>query len=279
MISLNKKIAEVLDNIATSCHSAVNGDGLTPPVATGFKTGFASIDSVSCGFQRGEIILLSAPKAMGKTAFALSVVNMNPDARIAYFSTHLSASQLTKRLMMNFSGLSLYDIQSAQINSDTTQAIKKFFENSRTFICDTYHISVEDMEIEIMQLDDLVDLIIVDNLNMLEYFLLTPVDEKLIKLKNLSKRFDVPVLVLYQKPLPERQMEMTEGIYLTYMQSGLNYDAVDVKCFLYRPEYFRITMDEHGNSLLKKAYFFPGLDSGNNRICLRYEGLSARFSE
>ena len=70
----------------------------------GISTGFRKLDEMTAGLHEGELIIVAARPAMGKTAFALNVaqhVAINPaDPRtVAVFSLEMSKEQLLTRLV------------------------------------------------------------------------------------------------------------------------------------------------------------------------------------
>jgi len=72
--------------------------------ASGVPSGFHSLDKITSGWQRSDLIIIAARPAMGKTAFVLSMAkNMAVDynSPVAVFSLEMSNVQLVNRLIMN----------------------------------------------------------------------------------------------------------------------------------------------------------------------------------
>ena len=69
---------------------------------TGMKTGYHALDNVTSGFQKGDLIILAARPAMGKTALALNLalkmahLNQLP---VAIFSLEMPGEQLISRML------------------------------------------------------------------------------------------------------------------------------------------------------------------------------------
>ena len=69
---------------------------------TGLETGFADLDELTCGWQRGELIIIAARPSVGKTALGLNmaehlaVVNRRPSV---FFSLEMSRQQIAQRLL------------------------------------------------------------------------------------------------------------------------------------------------------------------------------------
>ena len=93
-------INSVLDNLQEL-------QNITGP--SGVPSGYPSIDRVTQGWQKSDLIILAARPSVGKTAFALNIArNAAVDANmpVAVFSLEMSADQLGKRLITTESGLS-----------------------------------------------------------------------------------------------------------------------------------------------------------------------------
>ncbi|MBQ1635804.1 MAG: replicative DNA helicase, partial [Bacteroidales bacterium] len=76
---------------------------------SGVPSGFVSIDRITNGWQRSDLIILAARPSVGKTAFALNLARnaaVDHHMPVAVFSLEMSAKQLVKRLMTSESGLS-----------------------------------------------------------------------------------------------------------------------------------------------------------------------------
>ncbi|MCU0392884.1 MAG: replicative DNA helicase, partial [Thermoflexibacter sp.] len=72
-------------------------DGLT-----GVPTGFSSLDRITSGWQRSDLVIVAARPAMGKTAFSLSLLRnaaVDFGRSVAIFSLEMSTLQLVDRLI------------------------------------------------------------------------------------------------------------------------------------------------------------------------------------
>ncbi len=68
---------------------------------TGVLTGFKDVDEIFGGFNPGDLIILAARPAVGKTSFALNIASRAAQlgTSIAFFSLEMSATQLIQRIM------------------------------------------------------------------------------------------------------------------------------------------------------------------------------------
>ena len=93
-----------LINIAMSDIQEMQGNtGLN-----GVPCGFYSIDRITMGWQKSDLIILAARPSVGKTAFSLNLARnaaVDHHMAVAFFSLEMSAIQLVKRLITSESGL------------------------------------------------------------------------------------------------------------------------------------------------------------------------------
>lgn len=74
----------------------------------GLSTGFYQLDEITCGLQKGDVIVIAARPSIGKTSLALNIIEnllLNEDVPVALFSLEMSGVQLAERLMCSHSRL------------------------------------------------------------------------------------------------------------------------------------------------------------------------------
>ena len=108
-----------LINIAMSDIQEMQGNtGLN-----GVPSGFYSIDRITMGWQKSDLIILAARPSVGKTAFSLNLARnaaVDHHMAVAFFSLEMSAIQLVKRLITSESGLSADKIKGGAKLEDTS---------------------------------------------------------------------------------------------------------------------------------------------------------------
>ena len=99
-----KDVGAVINDAMKEIEKNQNADGLS-----GVPSGFLSLDRVTRGWQKSDLIILAARPSVGKTAFALNLARnaaVDYHMPVAVFSLEMSALQLVMRLMTTESGLS-----------------------------------------------------------------------------------------------------------------------------------------------------------------------------
>jgi len=229
----------------------------------GVPSGFTEIDRITSGWQRSDLIILASRPGMGKTAFALSMArNIAVDFKkpVAIFSLEMASVQLVTRLISSEAGLpadqlrkgNLADYEWQQLNS----RIGKLIE-APLFIDDTPALSIFELRAKCRRLKAQHDIqmVFVDYLQLMTSSSDKGNREQEISnisrsLKSLAKELDIPVLALSQL---SRAVETRAGskkpILSDLRESGAIEQDADIVLFIYRPEYYRIDVDEEGNSM------------------------------
>lgn len=71
---------------------------------SGISSDFPSLDEMTLGFQKGDLIIIAARPSMGKTAFALNLAtNIAKHKTVGLFSLEMSSIQLFNRILASFS--------------------------------------------------------------------------------------------------------------------------------------------------------------------------------
>jgi len=79
-----------------------------PNSLTGLSTGFYQLDEITCGLQKGDVIVMAARPSIGKTSLALSIIEnllLDEDVPVALFSLEMGGVQLAERMMSSLSRL------------------------------------------------------------------------------------------------------------------------------------------------------------------------------
>uniref|UniRef100_UPI0030D71DED replicative DNA helicase n=1 Tax=uncultured Roseivirga sp. TaxID=543088 RepID=UPI0030D71DED len=93
-----QKMKDIMTTALEEIHARRNHkDGLT-----GIPSGFTSLDRVTSGWQKSDLVIIAARPAMGKTAFVVSALRnaaVDHGHAVAIFSLEMSSVQLVNRLI------------------------------------------------------------------------------------------------------------------------------------------------------------------------------------
>ena len=252
---------------------------------SGLPTGFHELDRITNGWQNSDLIIIAARPSMGKTAFVLSMIKrMAVDYKIpcAMFSLEMSNQQLVQRLMINVSELSGEKLRSGQLApyewGQLDKRVRQLY-NAPIYIDDTPSLSVFELQTKARRLvrEYGVKAIMIDYLQLMHASVSRA-------LKGLAKELNIPVIALSQL---NRGVESREGIegkrpqLSDLRESGAIEQDADIVCFIHRPEYYKLFVDDKGFDWHGKAMFIIAKHRNGSvgDIKLAFRSEFARFSD
>jgi len=90
-----------------------------PNSLTGLSTGFYQLDEITCGLQKGDVIVMAARPSIGKTSLALNIIEnllIGEDVPVALFSLEMGGVQLAERMMSSLSRLENQKVRKNHLN-------------------------------------------------------------------------------------------------------------------------------------------------------------------
>ena len=254
-MNMQSIIAEAIKEI----HAGRNQEGKL----RGVGSGFTELDRITSGWQKSDLVIIASRPGMGKTAFALTMArNAAIDFKkpVAVFSLEMSSIQLVTRLMSSETEIpqeklrkgTMEDHEWAQLNARITPLIE-----APLFIDDTAALSIFDLRAKCRRLKAHHDIqmIIVDYLQLMQGSQDTrgnreqEISSISRALKTLAKELDVPVIALSQlSRASEKRSAAAKPILSDLRESGSIEQDADMVMFIYRPEYYKIDVDESGDS-------------------------------
>lgn len=86
----------------------------------GVPTGFSKLDRMTSGFRSGELIILAARPAVGKTSLALNMMvgAAKNGVKVAFFSLEMGVEDLTQRILCSEAEVNLQDIRAGRVKDD-----------------------------------------------------------------------------------------------------------------------------------------------------------------
>ena len=141
----------------------------------GVPTGFKDIDALFTGLRGGDLIILAARPAVGKTSFAmnLAVNAAKAGSTVSLFSLEMSSIQIDQRLLCAEAGINLSVLRSGRIDDNAWGPILDAsgkLSNLSLFIDDSPSLSIVELRTKARRMMRDVDqgLIIVDYLQLMQ---------------------------------------------------------------------------------------------------------------
>ncbi len=225
----------------------------------GVSTGFTKLDEMTGGFHGGELIILAARPAMGKTAFALNIAwhvatrNFQP---VAIFSLEMSQESLLTRMLCAAARVDSQRFRAGYLNEQERQKLRQAANQmveAPIYIDDTAGCNLMDMHAKLRKLSQSgqkLGLVVVDYLQLMSSKgkvenRTQEVSQLSRGLKLLSKELDCPFLVLSQL---SRATETRQGDHRPQLsdlrESGSIEQDADLVGFIFREEVYKRDRDD-----------------------------------
>lgn len=227
---------------------------------TGLSTGYKDLDSMTTGLHPDELIILAARPGVGKTAFALNLVEnaaVLDNATVAMFSLEMSAESLVNRMLCSTGSIDANALRTGQLNEnqwDSLVVAMGSLSNTNVYIDDTPGVKMAEIRSKCRRLEKeegKLDLVVVDYLQLIEGTGQENRQQEVSvisrNMKKLAKELHVPIIALSQLSRGVEARQDKRPMLSDIRESGSIEQDADIVSFLYRDDYYR-DEDEDGNS-------------------------------
>jgi len=226
---------------------------------TGIASGFKEFDEKTAGLQDGELIIIAGRPSMGKTSFAMNIVEYAAlDKKICagIFSMEMPARSLTMRLLSSLGRVDQQRVRTGKLNDDEwpriTSAVS-MLSNTRLFVDDSAALSPTELRARARRLkrEHNLSLIVVDYLQLMKISgtsenRATEISEISRSLKALAKELSVPVVALSQLNRSLEQRTDKRPVMSDLRESGAIEQDADLIVFIYRDEVYNDDPTDRG---------------------------------
>ncbi len=218
---------------------------------TGIETGFIDLDHRTAGLQPSDLILVAARPSMGKTAFALNIIQtagIRNKKSVAVFSLEMAKDQLVTRMLCAEAMVDSQKARTGALDKDDWDKLAQSIPNianSRIYIDDTAGINVMEMRAKCrrLKMEKGLDLIMIDYLQLMSgtgdgASRQQEISEISRSLKALAREMNAPVIALSQLSRACEARTDHRPMLSDLRESGAIEQDADVVMFLYRDEYY-----------------------------------------
>jgi replicative DNA helicase len=241
-IQLSDLLPAALDEIE-AISNGVKGEGV--------KSGFKDLDTLTNGFHAGNMIVLAARPAVGKSTLGLDIARHaaihNGDAAVI-FSLEMSRSEITMRMLSAEARVALNNIRSGALTDEEWGRLAKRMgeiSDAPLFIDDSANLSLMEIRAKARRLKQRhnLKLIIIDYLQLMTAGKRVEnrqqeVSELSRNLKLLAKELDVPVIAISQLNRSPEQRADKKPMLSDLRESGSIEQDADVVILLHRDDMY-----------------------------------------
>lgn len=217
----------------------------------GIPSGFVDLDSKTLGFMPGQLIIVAARPAMGKSAFALNLLTnaaIKSNKAVAYFSLEMSKEELVGRILASEAMVDSQKIRSGKLEDEDwislTNASGSLSE-TKIILDDTSGFSPIELRAKCRKLKMEYDigLVVIDYLQLMNASKTNAsrqadISEISRSLKVLAREIGVPIIALSQLSRAPEQRPDHRPMLSDLRESGSIEQDADMVMFLYRDDYY-----------------------------------------
>lgn len=212
----------------------------------GLDTGYAELNNITAGFNKGELILIGARPCMGSTSLALNITNnlLDEGKGIAILSLEMSAEEMMLRLISIQTFIHLQRLRLGKINTEDHQKLNvamEAMESKKLFIYDQNTIDINQICTKLRNLKNQtpgLDLAIVDSLQAIRSSHGETVGEISRKLKMLALELDIPIVIISKLSSKLELRANKRPILSDIPEADMIEPYADTVLFLYRHDFY-----------------------------------------
>jgi replicative DNA helicase len=228
---------------------------------TGAPSGFVDLDSLTGGFQHGNLIVVAARPSMGKSSLATNIAEnaaIDHGVPVALFSLEMSEAELAHRFIASQARVSSDELRKGRVRGDRWPKVLNAVEklaSAPIYLDDSSDIGVLEMRAKARRLHARhgLGLIVVDYLQLVRPD--TRADSRVEQvgqisrgLKILARELDIPVIAVSQLSRAVESRNPPIPMLSDLRESGQVEQDSDVVMFIYRDEYYNAESERLGEA-------------------------------
>ncbi len=219
-------------------------------VLVGVDTGFADLNKMTTGFGKGDLVIIAARPAMGKTSFALNMVqNLLKKGRgVAFFSLEMPAEQLMLRLLSIETSVPLQKLRVGDMGDEEWtrlgQAVERM-QSSKLFVDDQGSVNINQLRSRLRKLKGQhpeIEMAVIDYLQIMSG---TGTRDRHLEvsdmsrgLKMLARELEMPIVALSQLNRGLESRNDKRPMLSDIRESGSIEQDADIILFVYRDDVY-----------------------------------------
>ncbi len=219
---------------------------------TGETTGFDALDRKTTGFNKGDLVIIGARPAMGKTALVLNMALRNVEAKkgVIVFSLEMPAEQLMLRLLAAKTSIPLQNLRKGDMSDQQWSNLTTAFEDLNTkklFVDDNGSLNINQLRARVRKIaqnkENNISMIIIDYLQLMSgtggkdrHLEISEISRGL---KMLAREMEIPVIALSQLNRGLENRPDKRPMLSDLRESGSIEQDADIIMFVYRDDVYK----------------------------------------
>ncbi len=282
-ISVNPVLTKTLERIDVLFNSE--------DAITGVTTGFKDLDEMTSGLQPSDLVIVAARPSMGKTAFAMNLVEsvlIKAEKPVLVFSMEMPADSILMRMLSSLGQINQTRVRTGKLEEDDwprlTTAVS-MLKDRPLYIDDTPGLSPTEVRSRTRrvarEIKQEFGMIMIDYLQLMRVPGMNEgrtaeISEISRSLKALAKEMKCPVVALSQLNRGLEQRTDKRPMNSDLRESGAIEQDADVIMFIYRDEYYHEDSPDKG---IAEIIIGKQRNGPIGRIKLQFQGQFTRFND
>jgi len=219
-------------------------------VLVGVDTGFHELNKMTTGFGKGDLVIVAARPAMGKTSFILNTVNnlITKGKGVAFFSLEMPAEQLMLRLLSIQTSIPLQKLRVGDMNDDQWSSLNGAIDrmnSAKLYVDDHGSININQLRSKLRKLKNQhpdIEIAVIDYLQIMSGIGTQDrhlqVSEISRGLKMLARELNMPIVALSQLNRSLESRNDKRPMLSDIRESGSIEQDADIILFVYRDDVY-----------------------------------------
>jgi len=219
-------------------------------VLVGVDTGYHELNKMTTGFGKGDLVIIAARPAMGKTSFILNTVNslIVQGKGVAFFSLEMPAEQLMLRLLSIQTSIPLQKLRVGDMNDDQWSSLNGAIDkmnSAKLFVDDQGSININQLRSKLRKLKNQhpeIEIAVIDYLQIMSGVGTQDrhlqVSEMSRGLKMLARELNMPIVALSQLNRGLEARNDKRPMRSDIRESGSIEQDADIILFVYRDDVY-----------------------------------------
>ena len=218
----------------------------------GQTTGFEALDKKTTGFNEGDLVIIAARPAMGKTALVLNMALKNVEQKkgVIFFSLEMPAEQLMLRMLAAKTSIPLQNLRKGDMDDKEWSILSAAFDDlnsKKLFVDDGGSININQLRARVRKLaqnqENNISLVIIDYLQLMQGLgnkdRHQEVSDISRGLKMLARELKIPIVALSQLNRGLENRPDKRPMLSDLRESGAIEQDADIIMFVYRDDVYK----------------------------------------
>ncbi|MCK4441080.1 MAG: replicative DNA helicase [Sulfurovaceae bacterium] len=217
----------------------------------GVDTGFRNLNDKTSGFGKGDLVIIAARPAMGKTSLVLNITQkaIERDEGVAFFSLEMPAEQLMLRLLSTKTSIPLQRLRVGDLTDEEWTMLSSATDRMVTrklFVDDGGYATIHHIRSKLRKLKSQhpeITMAIIDYLQLMSgdskegrQMVISEISRGL---KQLARELEIPILALSQLNRGVESRDNKRPMLSDLRESGSIEQDADIVMFVYRDDVYR----------------------------------------